>query len=90
MGKLILKTNVTTNGGRMYISIPKHKEIEVNPLWTIDTEMYVCLPDGTYLFNGTVKAQKTTMWWLPVLPDVRREFGLKKHDAVLVYLEDNE
>ena len=90
MSRLILKTKIQENTGRMYINIPKKKEIEVDPLWKLGTEVFACLPDDTYLLNGVIEQQKPTMWWVKVPAEIRHEFGLKSGDDVLVYLEDNE
>lgn len=90
MSRLILKTHIQVNTGRMYISVPKNKEVVVNPLWDIGTEVFASLPDGTYLLNGVVEQQKPTMWWMKIPAAIRDEFGLEKGDNVLVYLEDSE
>lgn len=90
MSRQILKTNIQVNTGRMYISIPKNKEVAVNPLWELGTEVFASLPDGTYLLNGIVEQQKPTMWWMKISAATRDEFGLEKGDDVLVYVEGDD
>jgi hypothetical protein len=90
MSELILNTEIKVTTGRMYISIPKNKKEVVKPKWKLGTEVFAELPDGTYLLNGIVEAQKPTMWWFKIPAEIRHDFGLEKGDDVLVYVEGDD
>ena len=89
--ELILNTKIRDMGGRMYIGVPIMKSVLANPQYELGANVSVYLAeDNTHLCDGMIREQKPTMWWVPLPPDVVRDWELEKDTQVLVYLAEED